>query len=671
MGIFSRLAQLIQSNLNDLISRSEDPEKMLNQVVLDMNNQLVEAKKQVAASIADEKRLAKQYEQEAANAQEWERRAMMALRAGNEPLAKEGLARKREHDELAATYQEQWTKQKAAVDQLKKALRLLSDKIEEAKRKRNVLVARKKRAGAQKALQETMSGLRDHSAFETFDRMAQKIDQLEAEAEAQGEIAEELTGDALATQFQQLEHTHSAEEDLVALKRKMGILPPVEAGAPAQAVQARVEAGPSPAKSEQDEVAAALEELEVEQQQQEEKRKGGRWPAPEAEVVAAVAPLNAEKRSSSVLVHSESPDALIERLDTDPARGLAQAEALARLARNGPNELPTATQESAALKLLAQFANPIVITLLVAAVIAIVNGASQRGQPLLVRFGDATAILLIVVLNAVLGFVQERRAEAALDALAKMQTPNARVRRDDEVRVIAASQVVVGDVLELQAGDAVAADARLLQTIDLAAEESSLTGESSPAQKDARAAVADDAPLADRPTMLFVGTTLVRGKGRAVVVATGARTELGQLSVLVNRPRDRTTPLEERLDSFGKRILWTCLALSALLFVRGMFKGDRSWHELLLEAVSLAVAAIPEGLPAITTITLALGMQRMAKRGAIIRKLSAVETLGSATVICTDKTGTLTQNQMTVREVYCGGARFAVTGEGYDPTGFF
>jgi phage shock protein A len=277
MGIFSRLAKLIQSNLNDLISRSEDPEKMLNQVVLDMNNQLVEAKKQVAASIADEKRLAKQFEQEAGNAQEWERRAMMALRAGNEPLAKEGLARKREHEELASTYQEQWTKQKAAVDQLKKALRLLNDKIEEAKRKRNVLVARKKRAEAQRAIQETMSGLRDQSAFETFDRMAQKIDQLEAEAEAQSEIAEEYTGDALATQFQQLERTHSADDDLVALKRKMGMLPPEEAPVAAP-VQARVEA-PAPSEkseqSEQEEVAAALEELEAEQQL-EEKRKAGR-----------------------------------------------------------------------------------------------------------------------------------------------------------------------------------------------------------------------------------------------------------------------------------------------------------------------------------------------------------------------------------------------------------
>jgi Ca2+-transporting ATPase len=203
----------------------------------------------------------------------------------------------------------------------------------------------------------------------------------------------------------------------------------------------------------------------------------------------------------------------------------------------------------------------------------------------------------------------------------------------------------------------------------LLVEESSLTGESVPVTKDARAAVARDAPLGDRATMLFVGTSIVRGKGRAVVVATGPHTELGRLSALIHRPRDRKTPLEEKLESFGTRILWGCLGLSGLLFARGMIHGGRTWHELLLEAVSLAVAAIPEGLPAITTITLALGMQRMAKRGAIIRKLAAVETLGSATVICTDKTGTLTQNEMTVREVYAGGARFQVTGTGYDPQG--
>jgi Ca2+-transporting ATPase len=368
-------------------------------------------------------------------------------------------------------------------------------------------------------------------------------------------------------------------------------------------------------------------------------------------------------------VHTEAPDALLARLATDPAHGLTEAEAEMRLARDGRNELPKPKGKSPIIQVLQQFANPIVLTLLAAAVIALIDGMSRVEETALVRFGDATAILLIVALNAVLGFVQERRAEAALAALEKMQTPNARVRRGDSVRILAATNLVAGDVLELEAGDAIPADARLLQTINLLVEEGALTGESVPVEKDARAAVAVDAPLGDRSTMLFVGTSLVRGKARAVVVATGPRTELGHLSALIHKPRDRTTPLEEKLESFGTRILWGCLALSGLLFARGMLHGGRTWHELLLEAVSLAVAAIPEGLPAITTITLALGMQRMAKRGAIIRKLAAVETLGSASVICTDKTGTLTQNEMTVREVYAGGERYTVSGTGYDPKG--
>jgi P-type Ca2+ transporter type 2C len=368
-------------------------------------------------------------------------------------------------------------------------------------------------------------------------------------------------------------------------------------------------------------------------------------------------------------VHTEAAESLLARLGTDPGRGLAEDEARRRLAQDGPNELPRPQAKSALARLLEQFANPIVLTLLAAAVIALIDGASRAGQPLLVRFGDATAILLIVAINAILGFAQEQRAEAALAALETMQTPSARVHRSDTPQVVSASILVIGDIIELEAGDAVPADARLLQTIGLFAEESSLTGESVPVAKDARAAVAGDAPLGDRSTMLFVGTSVVRGKGRAVVTATGPRTELGHLSALIHQPRDRSTPLEEKLDAFGKRILWGCLGLSGILFARGMLRGDRSWHELLLEAVSLAVAAIPEGLPAITTITLALGMQRMAKNGAIIRKLAAVETLGSATVICTDKTGTLTQNAMTVREVYTDGVHFSATGSGYDPAG--
>ncbi len=371
-----------------------------------------------------------------------------------------------------------------------------------------------------------------------------------------------------------------------------------------------------------------------------------------------------------VIWHTTAWELLCERLDADPIRGLTEAAAETALATYGPNELPEAPPVPVWKRVLAQFANPIVLTLLAAAVIATVNGASSAGEgSFLVRFGDAVAIGLIVVLNAVLGFYQERRAEAALGALKKMQTPNARVRRGDQVKIIPAVGVVPGDVLELEAGDAVPADARLMQTVNLATLEAALTGESLPISKDARAELADDAPIGDRSTMLFTGTSVMRGKGSALVVATGKDTELGKLSTLMSSQEQGKTPLEERLDHFGKRVLWACLAISAFMFAQGMLRGKASWHELLLEAVSLAVAAIPEGLPAITTITLALGMQRMAKRGAIIRKLAAVETLGSATVICTDKTGTLTQNEMTVREIYAGGASYSVSGTGYDPQG--
>lgn len=282
MGIFARLATLIKSNLNDLISRSEDPEKMLNQIVEDMNTQLVEAKKQVAVSIADEKRLAKQAEQEASNAAEWERRAMLAIKAGDDTLAKEALSRKKEHETLALTLKDQWTKQKQAVEQLKTALRLLNAKIEEAKRKKGVLIARKKRAEAQKSIQETMAGLNNVSAFETFERMATKIDQIEAEAEAQGELQEQFTGDALAHKFNQLEQQAGAEDDLLALKRKMGLAPP-EAPKP-EPKQVRVDGSAAPtatapaaepelSTSEQDELAAALAELEAEEQREQARMK--------------------------------------------------------------------------------------------------------------------------------------------------------------------------------------------------------------------------------------------------------------------------------------------------------------------------------------------------------------------------------------------------------------
>ncbi|HEY4120817.1 MAG TPA: HAD-IC family P-type ATPase, partial [Byssovorax sp.] len=377
----------------------------------------------------------------------------------------------------------------------------------------------------------------------------------------------------------------------------------------------------------------------------------------------------AAAKTPATFVHAEDIEAFLGSLAAPIDAGLDAADVAARAEKYGPNRLPEAKKKSNLLRILGQFANPLVLTLLAAAVIAVFVGATSGDASFLERFGDAIAILLIVILNAFLGFYQERRAEAALDALQKLSAPNARVRRGGKVAVVPAAELVPGDVIELEAGDAIAADARLVETIDLATEEAALTGESAASVKDANAPVAKDAPLADRATMVFTGTTVVRGKGRAVVTSTGARSELGRIGEMIASVGDQKTPLEDRLDKFGSRILWACLLLSAVLLGVGAVRGDRKWPILLLEAVSLAVAAIPEGLPAITTITLALGMQRMAKRGAIVRKLAAVETLGSATIIASDKTGTLTQNEMTVRSLWAGGKLYKVTGEGYEPTG--
>ncbi len=241
MGIFGRLAHLIKSNINDLISKSEDPEKMLNQMILELNNQLVEAKKQVAVAIADEKRQQKQLESERALAAEWENKAMLAVRKGNDELAKEALVRKAEHDALVGQFAEQWKKQKEAVENLKNALRLLNNKIEEAKRKKGILIARKKRAEAQKMITDTMSRLNDASAFETIERMEAKIDQMEAEAEAGTELANEMSGDQLKQKFDQLQQVGGAELALEELKRKMGLEAPA-AGAGAQQIRVAVDA---------------------------------------------------------------------------------------------------------------------------------------------------------------------------------------------------------------------------------------------------------------------------------------------------------------------------------------------------------------------------------------------------------------------------------------------
>jgi Ca2+-transporting ATPase len=355
-------------------------------------------------------------------------------------------------------------------------------------------------------------------------------------------------------------------------------------------------------------------------------------------------------------------DEVCARLAADPLDGLSTEEAARRRRRFGPNQLPSAPPPSALARLAAQFADPLVGALLVAAGVA-VGVATAEGADTWLEYADAIAILLIVGLNALLGFVQERRAEAALDALRKLASPRARVARDGIRDERDAAELVPGDLVDLDAGDAAPADLRLVDSVDLATQEAPLTGESTLVSKDASAVLPAEVGVADRRNLVHQGTTVARGRGAGIVVRTGAHTEFGRIGALVQSSVRVPTPLEERLTVFGRAILAICLAVSALLFLVGLVQGDRSWEILLLTAVSLAVAAIPEGLPAISTITLALGTQRMARRGAIVRKLPAVETLGSARVVCTDKTGTLTENRMTVRAVETWGALYRVTAE--------
>ncbi len=381
--------------------------------------------------------------------------------------------------------------------------------------------------------------------------------------------------------------------------------------------------------------------------------------------------------ASVPLPHAEPSDAVAAHWKVDPMQGLTAQEAAERVHRYGPNQLPEAPTVSWIRRLLGQFASPLVLTLIGAAVLATVVGvASGSASSFGERYGDALAIALIVVLNAALGLFQDRRAETALNALRQMALPRTRVLRGGAVTEIGSDGVVPGDVLMLDAGDAVAADARLVESHSLAAQEAALTGESTAVEKQATEVRPADAPLADRTNMLFMGTVLVRGTGKAVVTATGAGTELGRIGTLIAGAEEGRTPLEGLLNTFGKRVLIGCVAISALLLVWGLLRPhvlpgtpETPWHVLLLGAVSLAVAAIPEGLPAITAISLAMGTQRLAKLGAIVRKLPAVETLGAATFICSDKTGTLTQNEMVVRALWAGDRRFQAEGTGYAPEG--
>ncbi|MBS1212721.1 MAG: Calcium-transporting ATPase (modular protein) [Proteobacteria bacterium] len=341
------------------------------------------------------------------------------------------------------------------------------------------------------------------------------------------------------------------------------------------------------------------------------------------------------------------------------ATGLSAQEAGQRLAADGPNELKEGKRTNPLQIILGQFKSLIIWILIAAGIIS-----SALGEVV-----DAIAILAIVVLNAAIGFYLEFKAEKSIAALKRMAAPQAKVRRDGQVSSIPASGIVAGDILTLEAGDLVPADARLLEAAALKCIESALTGESETVTKQPETLEQGDIPLGDRENMVFMGTSVAAGTGRAVVVATGMKTELGRIAGLIEEASaEEKTPLQQKLNSFGRILVWAALSIVVLLFGLGLLRGTKPF-ELFMTSVSLAVAAVPEGLPAIVTVALAFGVLRMSRRRALVRKLAAVETLGSTSIICTDKTGTLTIGEMTVRALYVAGKNYSVTGEGYGPDG--
>ncbi|MDH7493597.1 MAG: calcium-translocating P-type ATPase, SERCA-type [Candidatus Saccharicenans sp.] len=356
-----------------------------------------------------------------------------------------------------------------------------------------------------------------------------------------------------------------------------------------------------------------------------------------------------------------SPEEIASRLDSDLKRGLTSDQAAGLLQQYGYNQLQEDRGRSPLKVFLDQFKSFLIWVLIAAAIISGFLG----------EWVDALAIIAIVILNAILGFVQEYRAEKSLAALKKMAAPMARVIRDGELKQVPAREIVPGDLLELEAGDHVAADARVIyHTTNFAVHEAALTGESTPVFKTSVELEGEDIPLADRANMVYAGTSVSSGKARALVLATGMGTELGQIARMIQEISLETTPLQRKLEQFGRWIVYLCFFLVGLIFLLEWGRGGEL-VQVFLTAVSLAVAAIPEGLPAVVTIALALGVQRMVKRHALIRKLPSVETLGAATVICSDKTGTLTKNEMTVKAVYADGHLFSISGTGYQPEGGF
>jgi len=355
--------------------------------------------------------------------------------------------------------------------------------------------------------------------------------------------------------------------------------------------------------------------------------------------------------------HAAPPSEALAYFDSSP-QGLAEAEVSTRLEQYGPNRLPEPPKKSAWVRFFRHFHNILIYVLVGSAAITAALG----------HFVDMSVILAVVLANAVIGFVQEGKAEKALQAIRGMLAPQASVIRDGERRSIEAERLVPGDLVLLEAGDKVPADLRLIEARGLQVQESILTGESVPVEKGTEP-VFTDAPLGERSSLAYSGTLITGGFGKGVVVAIGAKTEIGRISGMLGSVATLSTPLIEQMDRFGKWLAALILLVAALLLVFGYFVGDVPFSEMFMAVVGLSVAAIPEGLPAVLTITLAVGVQAMARRNAIIRRLPAIETLGAVSVICTDKTGTLTRNEMMVTSVATVNCDFAVEGTGYDPAG--
>jgi Ca2+-transporting ATPase len=378
--------------------------------------------------------------------------------------------------------------------------------------------------------------------------------------------------------------------------------------------------------------------------------------------------------------HALSAEEVLEHLKVRES-GLTSAEVAERMAQYGPNQLTEAPRPGFLQLLWEQFNNFIVMLLIVASIVSALLG----------EWVDASAIITIVLLNAILGIIQERRAEEALAALKKLAAPEARVLRDGHHGTVSSRDLVPGDIVFLEAGNHVPADVRLLDVANMQVDEAALTGESLPVNKNAAMKLEQNIPLGDRRNTAFMGTTVTYGRGRGVVVATGMRTQLGLIAKMLEGVDQEETPLQKRLDQLGKTLGWGSLAVCAIVFIVAVIENTdlglltaagggilaylkaakTELVEFFIVAVSLAIAAVPEGLPAVVTISLALGMREMIHRHALIRRLSSVETLGSATVICSDKTGTLTQNEMTVTRLWVDGLSVTVTGSGYSRRGEF